>query len=81
MTTTTPKPARRWRPSDSQSNEHDANTNAVTALRALVCLLSSITVCHVLMNADRFDNGINQSRDGVLRRFDMHGETELMQRC
>jgi hypothetical protein len=33
------------------------------------------------MNADRFDNGINQSRDGVLRRFDMHGETELMQRC
>jgi hypothetical protein len=33
------------------------------------------------MNADRFDNGINQSWDGVLLRLDMHGETEFMQGC
>src|ERR1700680_1820376 len=30
---------------------------------------------------ERFDKGIDQSRDGVLLRFDMHGETELLQRC
>jgi hypothetical protein len=33
------------------------------------------------MNTERFDNGIDQSRDGVLLGFDMHGETELLERC
>lgn len=35
----------------------------------------------VLMNSERSDNSIDQTRDGVLLRFDMHGETELLQRC
>ena len=41
----------------------------------------TIAVCHLLINTERFDNSIDHSRNGVLLRFDMHGETELMQRC